>query len=616
LDSGIATAAPVSPKDEDRPVSDLVIHEWGTFLGMSGSDGTSLDGMYHEEHALPSFVHARSRDQLTLPSVVLKGETPVIYFYTPVPRSVRLGVSFPRGIWTQWYPQAARVWPSLVEQAQSPDRLGGGRICWYADLIPPGQAESPLAGHIGEAPSLSLASAGALWNFARDVDAAYVKCLNNAREPAVPEFERFLFYRGLGLAPLPLRLDVKDGGSLTLDRDPMIGDGVRHVFVLRIEKGRAAYRYLPALRPGQTVARVLPTLADAQPLARFTEKIAGDLASRLEASGLFAKEARAMVNTWTTSYFQTEGVRVLFVLPQSWTDAFIPMDVNPRPKELIRVMVGRLELLSQEREERAEAAIRNLAAPEATRREEAFAYLSGQGRYVEPIVRRVLRTTRDENVRQLCRRLLHTEFVTELRAAVHDAIDGTRLAIDPLMLRAHLARLLREIGLDRQGRAEGLAILRALDHSNPLPQRFPEAVSDRREIRAAALEATGVDRSVAAAYEECIRALLAGPARGTLNSGHISFCRQWWVGRAYGRSVVRAGNAEQVTRQLEASLALGGTNGNPCELRQNRLLLAYVHEARGNQEKADRVWSTLSPESESRATSAIGSGLTDQTAAR
>ena len=104
-----------------------MIHEWGTFLGMSGSDGTILDGMYHEEHALPSFVHARSRDQLRLPEVFLKGETPVIYFYTQQPLSVRLGVRFPRGVWTQWYPQAARVLPPLVQQAESHHRLKDGR---------------------------------------------------------------------------------------------------------------------------------------------------------------------------------------------------------------------------------------------------------------------------------------------------------------------------------------------------------------------------------------------------------------------------------------------------------------------------------------------------------
>src|SRR5262249_6869297 len=62
-------ASPVSSGNEAKSDADLVIHEWGTFLGMSGSDGEVLDGMYHEEHALPSFVHARSRDQLLLPSV-------------------------------------------------------------------------------------------------------------------------------------------------------------------------------------------------------------------------------------------------------------------------------------------------------------------------------------------------------------------------------------------------------------------------------------------------------------------------------------------------------------------------------------------------------------------
>src|SRR5271156_329693 len=82
--------------------TDLIVHEWGTFLGMSGSDGASLDGMYHEEHALPAFVHSRSRDQLRLPIVFTKGETPVIYFYTKVRQHVRVRVDFPRGVWTQW----------------------------------------------------------------------------------------------------------------------------------------------------------------------------------------------------------------------------------------------------------------------------------------------------------------------------------------------------------------------------------------------------------------------------------------------------------------------------------------------------------------------------------
>ena len=139
-----------------------------------------------------------------------------------------------------------------------------------------------------------------------------------------------------------------------------------------------------------------------------------------------------MVNTWTTSYFQTDGVACLFVLPQSWTDAFIPMTVSPKPKQIVRVMVGRLELLTAERERLAENAVRDLASGESARRQDAFRFLREQGRYVEPIVRRVMKTTTDDAVRTVCRRLLLTEFVTELRAAVHNAADGKRLTADPV----------------------------------------------------------------------------------------------------------------------------------------------------------------------------------------
>src|SRR5687768_16202122 len=73
----------------------LVVHEWGTFLAMNGSDGIALDGMYHEEHALPGFVHARSREELSLPAARMKGETPVVYFYSDAPARVWVEVGFP-----------------------------------------------------------------------------------------------------------------------------------------------------------------------------------------------------------------------------------------------------------------------------------------------------------------------------------------------------------------------------------------------------------------------------------------------------------------------------------------------------------------------------------------
>src|SRR5262245_8072630 len=126
---GVLLAALAGGPSPAASNGDLVVHEWGTFLAMNGSDGITLDGMYHEEHALPAFVHSRGRDQLRISSVRLKGETPVIYFYTKQPQDIEVSVRFPQGIWTQWYPQAGIMGPQLSE-ATSGSALRNGHIHW------------------------------------------------------------------------------------------------------------------------------------------------------------------------------------------------------------------------------------------------------------------------------------------------------------------------------------------------------------------------------------------------------------------------------------------------------------------------------------------------------
>ena len=108
----VSTAAPAA----DNPqASDLVVHEWGTFLGMNGSDGTALDGMYHEEHALPAFVHSRAPRSASAADHAAQGrDAGHLLLHADGRSSVRVGVGFPQGVWTQWYPQAALVNPSLA----------------------------------------------------------------------------------------------------------------------------------------------------------------------------------------------------------------------------------------------------------------------------------------------------------------------------------------------------------------------------------------------------------------------------------------------------------------------------------------------------------------------
>ena len=572
---------------------------------MNASDGTVLDGMYHEEHALPSFVHSRSRDQLRLPMMFLKGETPVIYFYTPKPVSVRVGVGFPQGIWTQWYPQAAMVKPSLLDQAQAPDRLTGGRICWFADVIPASLVPMEVSKRSGALPRPSTLDVpatrtDALWNFARDVDAAFVKTMNGTRKTDQAEYERFLFYRGLGQSRMPMRADARSGGTVALEREPSLGDGVRHVFVLKVENGRGAYQYRPALRPGEQATGVIPSMDAAKPLAEFTEAVADALAAKLTESGLYAKEARAMVNTWKSSYFQNDGIRVLFVLPQSWTDAFIPISIVPKPKEVVRVMVGRLELLSPEREQLAETAVRDLAGPDPARRREAFRYLQEQGRYVEPIVRRIAKTTRDDGVRTVCHRLLLTELVTDLRAAVHNPSDGKRLNTDllvippdPLQIRAQLARLLREIGRPEEARAEGAAVWREIRNRSTALQPPQANDAGMLEIRGAVYEAMGDNRRAAETYAQ----RLEGHVNSLVPNVHpdlFAWLREWWVGRAYAQCLMRSGQAEATIAALQEKLdrATADVTNQP-EYRLNRVRLGLLFDAQGQRDRAEAQWSSL-----------------------
>jgi len=184
-----------------------------------------------------------------------------------------------------------------------------------------------------------------------------------------------------------------------------------------------------------------------------------------------------------------------------------------------------------------------------------------------------------------------TDFVTELRAAIHSASDGTLLNIDPMLLRAHLARLLRDIGLDKEARSEGTAILNKLERlgtsadTSPANQPMMQLL---RDIRAAALEASGIDRSASVVYGNCIESQLK--ACGRFDAPVVAWFREWWVGRGYGRSVVRAGKSEQTIAELQARLASGSLDPSGPERRLSCLQLAYIHEAWGEQKLADRSW--------------------------
>ena len=400
----LALAFAFLPVDPPAPKVDLVVHEWGTLTSVQGSDGTTLEGIHHEEEALPAFVHQIDRVAGTLHEelrrkgvarpvrgVTVKMETPVTYFYSPRALAVRARVELVHGLLSQWYP-AARV-TSDVESAVPIDfeRIGNGALEWSVDVRAPG---------IG-LDALPAAEAGDPWTAARIPRSNAVRVSSPATEAggASEETETFLFYRGLARFDLPIRATTRRGALLAIGNTSTAGDTLVDLWIVHVRDGRGEVAYVPKVEPGRFVDVALPVGPGSPPLDETIAKVSRGMQKSLHANGLFDDEARAMVETWKNSYFATPGLRVLYVLPQRFTDAVLPLSVEPRPRAQVRVMVGRLECLTPEVEDDAERAVLDFAHGGDAERKEAWSRLESRGRLLEPLLRRVAARTSDENVR-------------------------------------------------------------------------------------------------------------------------------------------------------------------------------------------------------------------------
>ncbi len=310
-----------------------VLHEWGTFTTLAGSNGVLLEGLTYDDHQLPGFVHRRSESPLGFDGVKCKMETPVIYFYSDRARELRVKVGFQPGVLTQWYPQVHELYPPV---GPDPFVLRGGLLDWgRISVLAPGEGLEQLP-----------AVGGAYhWEHARAVDANVI-----LRRTPNDQYERFLFYRGLGSFSLPLYTWSDAEGALNLSN---VGDEPLAGLIVISRRGQSlrAAR-LEALMYGQP-ARVLPAALPEIGLGALM-----DLTARLlEEQGLYPREAQAMVGTWQQSFFETDGLRVLYPLPRAETDWLLPLSVSPAPRESVRVLVGRMDVLTPQAEQEALAAL-------------------------------------------------------------------------------------------------------------------------------------------------------------------------------------------------------------------------------------------------------------------
>jgi hypothetical protein len=346
------TAEPAAPTPEPSPPR-LVVHEWGTFTSFSGADGVPV-GFRPNNNDLPSFVYY-PYDQDTKAGRLLRGglvsmETPVVYFYTDRDTRASVTVDFPRGWITEWYPFAAGA-PSRGARS---DKTGGQSIRWDVKLTPHEPARFPrekgenhyYAARETDAVPLQAEAT------ARDEDRDYA-----LRGGSVLQRERFLFYRGVGTFPPPVTVRATGGGEVRVVNGA--GGTVSGLVLLTVRGGKVGFRTLSDLAAGAEATATLPEATG------NVAELGDAVAKSLTAAGLYEREARAMVKSWDHAWFREEGTRLLYLVPRARTDELLPLKVDPKPTDVVRVLVGRHDFLTPEQEADAARQLGRVRAAQA-----------------------------------------------------------------------------------------------------------------------------------------------------------------------------------------------------------------------------------------------------------
>ena len=207
--------------------------------------------------------------------------------------------------------------------------------------------------------------------------------------------------------------------------------------------------------------------------------------------------------------------------------------------------------------------------------------------------------TSSETVGTLCRRLLLSSLVTELRSAVNAPTTGAVVRENSDLVRAHLASLLREVGLDSEARAVAKAALPGLKKMEVRPFEDHRA---RHFLRANArvLEGLGDDRGAAQAYQKFIRfgAQLKADKNclrchdGMIAPKEMAWFRDFWAGEKFARYEALGSSLEKAIGRHRRAL-----ESSPDDTGR-QMMLGYLYKAKGDQEQAMNMWALVEGKAE------------------
>ncbi|MBI3874976.1 MAG: hypothetical protein HY300_03235, partial [Verrucomicrobia bacterium] len=292
-------------------------------------------------------------------------------------QKVDVTVNFPQGRITEWYPQLSAADPRAF--AARPNA-----IQWLGVKV------LPLALNSALAKELPTDKSGSHYYAARETDAGFLHVAANANSQM--EIEKFLFYRGVGNFTAPLNVQVFGANDEGIQLQNTGTEPLANLFVIHIGQAGAKFLSVDRLAASANKQVLLHPGKNLRPTGEVIAELAQRMTAALVKEGLYEREAAAMVQTWRDSWFAETGVRVLYTLPRAWTDRTLPLTLEPKPREIQRVIVGRAEVLTPTMEwSLLKQVVHYSEADDATRPQVvADTRALGLGRFLEPTTRRLM----------------------------------------------------------------------------------------------------------------------------------------------------------------------------------------------------------------------------------
>lgn len=381
-----ATGSRVERAQDDT----FVVHEWGVVtiaqsrpLGMARSEGASfVDGLEKAE-ALPEFVttYEKAFGKALTDWHNMPVRKPVLYFHANRVMDVRVRVQIPKGRPYAWWPAAdyaprPNLPPKKGIRIQGDDSepklpkvddmpMEKGALSWAITLDPKAS---------------QFADAAGWWKLARAPKATPVV--------AGQQSDKFLFYDALTTFDPGLDIAWAADGSPTI----AAAGAIPALFAVRVKDGVCKSAATKMVK-GDRVTLAL-------------EKGRPDLAAALAKAGLNQDEADAVAEIWKEEFFEAAGARVLAFVPREVYDALLPIEIEPRPSKLERVLIAHIECLDPDRRPQIDQWIDQLASESLDERDAAAAELKKAGPLAEKAIRDAIDKPRDAEVKARLMELL------------------------------------------------------------------------------------------------------------------------------------------------------------------------------------------------------------------